>query len=43
MYGTPTGKPVNIMGISHHHVKDGKFVKEWTVFDELALLKQLRG
>jgi predicted ester cyclase len=43
VYGTPTGKPVNIMGITHHLVKDGKFVKEWTVFDELALLKQLRG
>ena len=43
MYGTPTGKPVNVMGITHHHVKDGRFVKEWTVFDELALLKQLRS
>jgi predicted ester cyclase len=42
MYGTPTGKPVNIMGITHHVVKGGRFVKEWTVFDELALLKQLR-
>lgn len=43
MYGVPTGKQVNIMGITHHIVKDGRFVKEWTVFDELALLKQLRG
>ena len=43
VYGTPTGKPVNVMGITHHLVKDGKFVREWTVFDELALLKQLRG
>jgi predicted ester cyclase len=43
MYGTPTGKPVNVMGITHHHVKDGRFVKEWMVFDELALLKQLRS
>ena len=43
VYGKPTGKPVNIMGITHHLVQDGKFVKEWTVFDELALLKQLRG
>jgi predicted ester cyclase len=29
------------MGISHHTVKDGKFVEEWTYFDEVALLKQL--
>ena len=42
-YGTPTGRPVEIMGVTHHLVKGGRFVKEWTVFDELALLKQLRG
>ena len=41
VYGGPTGKRVHIMGISHHHVQDGKFVAEWTVFDEIALLKQL--
>ncbi len=43
VYGKPTGKPVHIMGISHHHVKDGKFVQEWTIYDELAVLKQIRG
>jgi predicted ester cyclase len=43
VYGAPTGKPVNVMGITHHLLKEGKFVQEWTVFDELALLKQLRG
>lgn len=43
VYGEPTGNPVNIMGITHHEVRDGRFVREWTVFDELALLKQLRG
>ncbi len=42
-YGAPTGKPVNVMGITHHLIRDGRFVKEWTVFDELALLKQIRG
>ena len=42
-YGAPTGRPVEVMGVSHHLVKGGRFVKEWTVFDELALLKQLRG
>jgi predicted ester cyclase len=41
LYGDPTGKRVNVMGISHFHVKNGKFVEEWTVFDEIALLKQL--
>ena len=41
VYGEPTGQRVRIMGISHHHVHDGRFVEEWTVFDEIALLKQL--
>ena len=42
-YGKPTGKPVKIMGISHHHVQDGKFVREWSIYDDLAVLKQLRA
>jgi predicted ester cyclase len=37
IYGEPTGKPVRIMGISHLHVKDGRFVAEWTLIDELAV------
>ena len=41
IYGLPTGKPVKIMGISHATIKDGKFVEEWHVFDELNLLVQL--
>lgn len=40
-YGTPTGNQMRIMGISHHLIEDGRFVQEWTVFDEFALLKQL--
>ncbi|GMR10557.1 MAG: ester cyclase [Anaerolineae bacterium] len=41
IYGEPTGKRVRIMGISHHQVRGGEFVEEWTVFDEIALMKQL--
>lgn len=41
LYGAPTGKQIHIMGISHHLVENGKFIQEWTVFDEFALLKQL--
>ncbi len=41
VYGKPTGKRVQIMGVSHHHIKDGKFVQEWTLFDEVALMLQL--
>ena len=42
-YGAPTGRPVRVMGITHHLLRGGKFAKEWTVFDELALLEQIRG
>lgn len=41
IYGAPTGKPVRIMGITHQRVQNGKFVEEWTVFDELNILCQL--
>ena len=42
-HGSPTGKAVRVMGITHHLIRGGRFVREWTVFDELALLKQVRG
>lgn len=41
IYGEPTGNRIRILGMSHHLIRDGKFVNEWTVFDEFALLKQL--
>lgn len=41
IYGEPTGKRAQIMVISHQHVKDGKYIQEWTTFDEFVLLKQL--
>ena len=40
--GEPTGKRVQVMGISHLHYKDGRIVDEWRCFDELALLMQVR-
>ncbi len=41
VYGEPTGKRISLMGITHQTIQDGKFVREWTSFDEFALLKQL--
>ncbi|WP_300283598.1 ester cyclase [Peptacetobacter sp.] len=38
--GQPSGKPINIMGINHYHVKDGKIIEEWDTFDGLDALKQ---
>jgi predicted ester cyclase len=40
--GRPTGKPIRIMGTTEHHIRDGKIVEEWTLFNELALLWKLR-
>ena len=41
VYGAPTGKPIRITGMSHHHIENGHYVQEWTLFDEVALLLQL--
>lgn len=40
-YGKATGKRVKILGTTHYHIQDGKFVHEYCIFDEFALLKQL--
>jgi predicted ester cyclase len=40
--GTPTGKAVQVMGMSHLHYKDGRVVDEWRVYDELSLLVQVK-
>ncbi|GHF44290.1 putative ester cyclase [Deinococcus metalli] len=42
-YGAPTGRRVFLIVISHHIIKAGKVMQEWTLFDEFALLKQLYG
>lgn len=41
-YGPPTSKPVRLIGITEHRIKNGKIVEEWTIFNELALLWKLR-
>lgn len=40
--GDPTGKRVQVMGMSHYHWKDGRIVDEWNVYDELSLLVQIK-
>ena len=40
-YGAPTGKRVSVLGISHFEVRGGKIVREYMVWNEFALLKQL--
>ncbi|AWN22520.1 hypothetical protein DKM44_04105 [Deinococcus irradiatisoli] len=40
-YGAPTGRPIFLLGITHHFIQGGRIQREWTVFDEFALLRQL--
>jgi predicted ester cyclase len=40
--GEPTGKRLQIMGISHFHYKNGRIVDEWRVYDQLSLLMQIK-
>ncbi|GAC1354209.1 MAG: ester cyclase [Herpetosiphon sp.] len=41
VYGKPSGARVHCMGLSHHHIKNGLFHKEYTVFDEMELLRRI--
>lgn len=40
-YGEPSGKRVKIMGISHMETSRGRIQREYMVYDEFALLKQI--
>jgi len=40
--GAPTGHPLFVMGVTHFHIKDGKIVDEWAVYDEFSMLVQLK-
>ena len=40
-FGQPSGKPLDIMGINHYHVLNGKVKEEWMTFDGLDVLKQM--
>lgn len=43
IYGPPTGRPVQIWGITQHEIKDGRIVREWTLFNELDLMMQIKS
>ncbi|MEL6361414.1 MAG: ester cyclase [Pseudomonadota bacterium] len=41
LFGAASGAPVYILGASHWRVINGRIRDEWTVFDELAVLRQI--
>jgi steroid delta-isomerase-like uncharacterized protein len=40
-FGPPTGKQVEIEGITIHRIEDGKIAEEWNSYDNLSLMQQL--
>ena len=40
--GTPTGQRMFVLGFTHYHIIDGKIVDEWVVYDEMAMLTQIK-
>ncbi len=42
LLGKPTQRRLFVMGMSHFHIRNGRIVEEWTLFDELALRVQLK-
>ncbi len=43
VYGPPTGRDLLVLGVSHYRLRRGRIVEDFTVFDELAILRQLAG
>jgi hypothetical protein len=40
-FGPPTGKRIELEGITIHRIEDGKIVEEWERYDNLSVLQQL--
>ncbi len=40
-YGEATGRAVEVLGISHAEVEDGRVVREWILIDDVALWMQV--
>ena len=43
LYGPPTRTPVKILGATHFEMRDGKILREWRLYDEIAVLAQIIG
>ena len=43
LYGAATGEPIYILGVTHWRIAHNVIVDEVTVFDEVALMRQMEG
>ena len=41
LYGEPTGREVQLWGITQHRIVGGKITREWMLFNELDLMMQI--
>lgn len=41
LYGHPTRSPVKVLGASHYEIHDGKILREWRIYDEIAVMAQI--
>ena len=42
-YGATTGRDIYILAVTHLRTINGQITEEWTIFDELALRRQMAG
>ena len=42
LLGKPTGHRIFVLGITHLHIVDGRIVEDWTLYDELSMLTQIK-
>ena len=42
-WGPPTGREILVAGSSHYVLRNGRIVRDQTIFDELAVLRQVHG
>lgn len=40
-FGAPTGKPVEILGITQYRLEGGRIVESWEIYDGLDILRQI--
>jgi steroid delta-isomerase-like uncharacterized protein len=40
-FGPPTGRQMELEGITIHRIEDGKIVEEWSRYDNLSAMQQL--
>ena len=41
MFGPPTGRQIELKGITIHRIEGGKIVEEWDSYDNLSMMQQL--